>query len=39
MNTNASGTGGVASVLPDIVVPVEPTGVKVYYITLPEGEG
>ena len=39
VNTNASGTGGVASVLPDIVVPVEPTGVKVYYVTLPEGEG
>ena len=42
VNTNASGTGGVASVLPDVVIPVyvestpEPT---TYTVTLPNGEG
>lgn len=39
VNTNASGTGGVASVLPDIVIPTDPTGINVYWVTLPQGEG
>ncbi len=39
VNTNASGTGGVASVLPDIVIATTPCGYNSYFATLSTGAG
>ena len=39
VNTNASGTGGVASVLPDIAITTKPCGYNSYVATLSTGDG